>query len=90
MGVIDNIYSMLDKQRQEQEAIFKMFKVKMTEDNVLLLPERFRKEIGEMYHRIKFSDLIDSDTGYSFTPADYSKNDWKQSSAFFTGETNNE
>ncbi len=62
MGVIDDIYSMLSKQAEDQSAIFKRFNVEMTEDNVLLLPEKYREEIGERYHRIYFSDEITEPT----------------------------
>ena len=66
MGVIDDIYSILDNQRQEQADIFKRFGVEMKEKNHLVLPERFRKEIGELHNRIHFSDLIPPDEGLEF------------------------
>ncbi len=62
MGVIDDIYSMLNSQRQEQEDLFKRFGVKMTSNNYLILPHKYKEEIGERYHRVRFSKLIEEPT----------------------------
>lgn len=88
MGVIDDIYSMLDKQRQEQANIFKRFDVKKTKDNHLILPERFREEIGEMYHRIHFSKYIENDKGYVVEKDMLEFGTLK--APYVTGEDNNE
>lgn len=68
MELMDDLNKIIDEITNEKnrrlEIIFKHFNVKMTDHNHLVLPEKFKKSIGEGYDRIHFSKYIENDTGY--------------------------